>query len=90
MLSIQTLPINGALTQRLTQTGTMWQYTPNSDFAGTDTFVYKATDRSGASNTATVTVTVRQGWLYGCSCLYRELLGTAWCAVVARGLVLRI
>lgn len=60
VLSIQTLPINGALTQRLTQTGTMWQYTPNSDFAGTDTFVYKATDRSGASNTATVTVTVRQ------------------------------
>jgi VCBS repeat-containing protein len=33
-------------------------YTPNSNFSGSDSFTYKATDGSADSNTATVTLTV--------------------------------
>ena len=38
--------------------GTIANYTPAIDFNGVDTFVYRATDPSGASTTATGTVTV--------------------------------
>ena len=33
-------------------------YTPPSTFQGTDSFTYQASDSNGASNTATVTITV--------------------------------
>ncbi|NLX55597.1 MAG: tandem-95 repeat protein [Planctomycetaceae bacterium] len=38
--------------------GSQIQYTPNADFFGIDTFVYRAIDGLGNSDTATVTVTV--------------------------------
>jgi alpha-tubulin suppressor-like RCC1 family protein len=34
-------------------------YTPDPDYVGTDTFTYEAVDPTGASSTATVTITVR-------------------------------
>ncbi|NIT02338.1 MAG: tandem-95 repeat protein [Candidatus Latescibacteria bacterium] len=36
-------------------------YTPLLDFTGTDTFTYQASDASGTSNIATVTITVNEG-----------------------------
>ncbi len=48
-------PANGALT--LNADGS-FTYTPNANFNAFDTFTYHATDGSGDSNTATVTVTV--------------------------------
>ena len=33
-------------------------YTPNADFAGTDSFTFQATDPAGASGRATITITV--------------------------------
>jgi VCBS repeat-containing protein len=33
-------------------------YTPNTDFYGPDSFIYRSTDGSGLSNTSTVTITV--------------------------------
>lgn len=41
--------------------GTHVTYTPDSGFAGTDTFAYTAGDGNGGTDTATVTVTVEQG-----------------------------
>jgi hypothetical protein len=37
-------------------------YTPTTGFAGTDTFTYTASNPGGASNVATVTITVSQGF----------------------------
>lgn len=48
-------PSNGTLT--LDANGS-FVYKPNSNFAGTDSFTYKATDGSTQSNTATVTINV--------------------------------
>jgi hypothetical protein len=48
-------PANG--TAVLQPDGTV-KYTPNADFFGTDTFTYTVTDGNGATDVATVTVTV--------------------------------
>jgi VCBS repeat-containing protein len=48
-------PANGSVT--LNANGS-FTYTPNANFNGTDTFMYKATDGTLDSNTATVTITV--------------------------------
>jgi hypothetical protein len=48
-------PPNGTLD--LLATGG-FEYTPNADFSGTDSFEYEATDPDGASGTATATLTV--------------------------------
>ena len=48
-------PANGTVT--LNSDGS-FRYTPNNDFAGSDTFTYKANDGTADSNTATVTIQV--------------------------------
>jgi len=53
--TIVTGPANGTLT--LNADGS-FAYTPAASFTGTDTFTYQATDGEGASNAATVTITV--------------------------------
>ena len=52
---LATDPSNGVAT--INSDGS-FSYTPNQDFFGTDSFTYRATDESGASDTATVTITV--------------------------------
>ena len=56
-LSIVTGPANGTLTSFNTTTGA-FVYTPNLNYNGTDTFVYRYTDSNGDSKTATVTLTI--------------------------------
>ena len=56
-LSIVTGPANGTLSSFNTTTGA-FTYTPNANFNGTDSFVYRYTDGDGDSATATVTLTV--------------------------------
>lgn len=42
-------------------------YTPDTDFSGTDTFTYQATDTTGQTSTGTVTVTVTVANVGSCS-----------------------
>ena len=56
-LSVDTGPINGTLTSFNAGTGA-FSYTPNANFVGTDSFVYRYTDGNGDSKTATVTFTI--------------------------------
>ncbi|MCO1336973.1 Ig-like domain-containing protein [Microbulbifer sp. OS29] len=49
---IQTQPAHGTLTG----SGQRREYLPKTDFTGTDSFSYVATDSDGASNIATVTI----------------------------------
>ncbi len=49
-----TQPANGSVTR----TGSSLNYTPNATFSGTDRFSYTINDGNGASDTATVTITV--------------------------------
>ncbi|NDW21980.1 Ig-like domain-containing protein, partial [Alteromonas hispanica] len=51
---VVTQPSNGTLSG----SGATRTYTPNADFTGTDTFMYKVNDGSEDSATATVTITV--------------------------------
>jgi uncharacterized repeat protein (TIGR01451 family) len=53
-----TQPANGTLS--LASDGT-FTYTPNSDFAGIDTFTYTVRNANGNTDTATVTITVNAG-----------------------------
>ncbi|MEM9753340.1 MAG: Ig-like domain-containing protein, partial [Planctomycetota bacterium] len=53
--SIVTQPANGSVTF----VDGVATYTSNAGFSGTDSFTYQATDSTDTSNTATVTVTVR-------------------------------
>ena len=53
--SVVTQPTNGTLS--LSSNGT-FTYTPNPNFAGTDTFTYRASDGTAQSAPATVTITV--------------------------------
>jgi len=50
-----------------TISGTSIIYTPNTDFSGTDTFTYEATDTTGQTSTGTVTVTVTVANVGSCS-----------------------
>ncbi len=54
-LSIDTNPANGAVAVNTDGTIT---YTPNSDFSGSDSFIYTLTDSAGGTDTATVFVSV--------------------------------
>jgi VCBS repeat-containing protein len=54
-LAVVTPPAHGTLT--LNQNGS-FTYTPESNWNGTDSFVYRLTDSDGDSDTATVTITV--------------------------------
>jgi Ca2+-binding RTX toxin-like protein len=63
-------PSQGALT--LNSNGS-FVYQPNEDFAGIDSFAYKANDGTADSNLATVTITVRAG----CNGLLATLAGTS-------------
>ncbi|GAC13017.1 Ig-like domain-containing protein [Aliiglaciecola lipolytica] len=60
-LTVNTIPVqnpnSGVLT--LNSDGS-FNYTPNSDFFGVDTFVYEVLDQSNLSDTATVTINVQQ------------------------------
>ncbi|MDQ4132190.1 MAG: Ig-like domain-containing protein, partial [Actinomycetota bacterium] len=51
-------PANGSV--RLNADGS-FTYTPDTNFAGTDTFTYSASDPDGNTDTATVTITVAEG-----------------------------
>lgn len=51
---VVTQPTDGTLNF----SGNGFTYTPDSDFFGTDTFTYRASDGTDLSNTATVTITV--------------------------------
>ena len=53
--SIISTPSNGTLSSI---SGNTVSYTPNQDWNGADTFIYKANDGATDSNTATVTITV--------------------------------
>ena len=57
--SIVDAPDHGVLDPPATPGAATRTYRPAADFAGTDTFTYKAGDGTADSNTATVTVTVR-------------------------------
>ena len=48
-------PTNGSVTL---ETDGSFVYTPNANFAGTDSFTYQASDANSTSNTATVEITV--------------------------------
>ncbi|WP_444931343.1 sialate O-acetylesterase [Microbulbifer sp. SSSA002] len=52
--TIQSQPTHGSLTG----SGQRWEYLPETGFTGTDSFSYMASDSSGASNLATVTIEV--------------------------------
>ncbi|MFN8709592.1 MAG: Ig-like domain-containing protein, partial [Planctomyces sp.] len=52
--SIETNPTHGTLTG----TGAIRTYTPNPNFNGTDSFVFRVTDTPGGFGTATVSITV--------------------------------
>ena len=58
-LSVNTTPVsgpsNGVLT--LNADGT-FDYTPNEDFSGTDSFTYEISDGNGGTDTATVNITI--------------------------------
>lgn len=56
--TIATQPANGAVVMNANGTFT---YTPNAGFSGTDTFSYRATDATGPSLPATVSVLVSSG-----------------------------
>jgi hypothetical protein len=53
-VAVLTAPTNGMVTA----SDTSFIYTPRTGFAGTDSFVYNATNATGGSPTATVTITV--------------------------------
>jgi beta-glucosidase len=53
--SLTTAPNNGAVT--ISSSGDA-NYTPNTDFNGTDSFVYTVTDNNGDSDSATVSISV--------------------------------
>lgn len=54
---VTTNPTNGTVTiDRTTGRAT---YTPNTDYVGTDTFIYNICDSGGQCDTATVTITIR-------------------------------
>ncbi|MGC9084483.1 MAG: Ig-like domain-containing protein, partial [Anaerolineae bacterium] len=54
-LAVETGPTNGSVT--LNQDGS-FTYTPNPNWHGTDSFIYRLTDADGDSDTARVTITV--------------------------------
>jgi large repetitive protein len=57
--SIVSQPSNGTLSALISGTNTDFTYNPNTNWNGTDTFTYKATDPSGASSAITTgTITV--------------------------------
>ncbi len=54
-ITISSVPSNGSVS--LAQSGVI-TYTPNSGYAGVDTFIYRITDADGDASSATVNVTV--------------------------------
>lgn len=58
-VTVQTTPVSGPSngTVSISATGSM-TYTPNPQFYGTDSFVYRISDVTGLTDTATVTITV--------------------------------
>ena len=55
--SLANAPANGSV---VVQDDGIFQYTPDADFEGTDTFTYQVTDTSGEQGTGTVTVTIER------------------------------
>ncbi|WP_298364308.1 Ig-like domain-containing protein [uncultured Lutibacter sp.] len=53
--SLLTSPVNGNVTEI---SDGVFEYIPNADFNGTDSFTYKITDKDGDTDSATVTITV--------------------------------
>jgi VCBS repeat-containing protein len=74
-------PANGTL--KLNADGS-FTYTPNSDFAGTDTFTYRASDGTAVSNLATVTISVAPANTPGAT-LQPDPLDPDQVALVVRG-----
>ncbi len=58
-LTVTTTPVSGPSNGSVTLSSTgAFTYTANTNYFGTDTFVYRITDASGLSDTATVTITI--------------------------------
>ena len=58
-LTVITAPVSGPSNGLLTLNADgAFDYTPNADFNGTDSFVYQMTDNNGAFATAQVTILV--------------------------------
>jgi len=74
--SIVSQPSNGSVSITNSSTGA-FTYTPNSNYYGSDSFTFKATDSAGnASNTATESVTVNQTSGGGCSSGFTKYTGS--------------
>ncbi len=58
-LTVTTTPVSGPSNGSVSLSSTgAFTYTPNTNYFGTDTFVYQITDASGLTDTATVTITI--------------------------------
>ncbi len=58
-LTVTTTPVSGPSNGSVSLSSTgAFTYTPNTNYFGTDTFVYRITDASGLTDTATVTITI--------------------------------
>jgi large repetitive protein len=58
-LTVTTTPVTGPTNGSVVLAANgAFTYTPNTNFVGTDTFVYRITDGSGLTDTATVTITI--------------------------------
>jgi len=55
--SLATSPTNGGVSE---VSDGVFEYIPNVDFFGTDSFTYKITDKDGDENTATVNITINE------------------------------
>ena len=74
--SIVSQPSNGTVTITNTSTGA-FTYTPSSNYSGSDSFTFEATDSAGqASNTATESVTVNPVSTSGCASGFTEYTGS--------------
>ena len=56
--SVSTMPENGTLTGELSGFNPVMTYTPNLDFAGTDSFDFEVRDDNGSTSSATITIVV--------------------------------
>ena len=82
---VATMPTNGTLT--LNPDGSL-TYTPNAGFLGTDSFTYRATDTSGQSSPAMVTINVQAAGLPVANPdTYTATIGTPLVVPIATGVL---
>ncbi len=71
--NVVTSPTNGSIAQ----SGSQITYTPNSNFTGTDTLTFTATNGSGTSSVATVSFIVYYGYKLAAEQTYSDIDGEA-------------